>query len=297
MNKNRSKPDFIIIGAAKCATTTLHNQLGVQSGFFMSDPKEPNFFSNDDNYKNGFQTYLALFNGATLSDLCGESSTHYTNLPTYPQTVNRIKTHVPDAKFIYVMRHPIERLVSDYVHEWSERKVNNDINEAVRTFPPLIQYSLYSLQIRPYLETFGSEQILALFSENLRHHPQRELERICQFLGYSGQPTWCEDLNQLHISSKRLRNSVWRDTLVNQPVLRYLRQTFVPKGLRTWVRGFWQMKKRPQLREETVMYLEEIFDRDLAFLGQWLGINLTCRIFKSAVGNAPDRFIHWQTTQ
>ncbi len=51
------------------------------------------------------------------NDLCGESSTHYTKLPDYPETVSRMKALLPSVKLIYVMRHPIERLISHYVHQ------------------------------------------------------------------------------------------------------------------------------------------------------------------------------------
>ena len=56
-------PDFIIIGAMKCATSTLHDQLSMHNSFFMTTPKEPNFFSNDEIYANGFHWYESLFEG------------------------------------------------------------------------------------------------------------------------------------------------------------------------------------------------------------------------------------------
>ncbi|NET50413.1 MAG: sulfotransferase, partial [Merismopedia sp. SIO2A8] len=105
------KPNFIIIGAMKCATSTLHEQLALQPNIFMSELKEPNFFSNDEEYDKGLESYWPHFTGATPTDLCGESSTHYTKLPTYPLTIERLQRSVPEAKFIYVMRHPINRLV------------------------------------------------------------------------------------------------------------------------------------------------------------------------------------------
>ncbi|NJL45716.1 MAG: sulfotransferase, partial [Leptolyngbyaceae cyanobacterium SM2_3_12] len=165
------------------------------------------FFSNDEHYNRGLEHYYSLFAAATPVDLCGESSTHYSKLPTYPATVARIKQHLPDVKLIYIMRHPIERLVSQYIHEWSQLKVSEDINQAILTFTPLIQYSQYSVQLQPYLETFGREKILPLFAENLRHYPQRELERVCRFIGYNRTPTWQASAGQEHVSTERLRDS------------------------------------------------------------------------------------------
>jgi hypothetical protein len=288
------KPDFIIIGAMKCATTTLHEQLAQQPGFIMSEPKEPNFFSDDDQYARGMNYYYSLFDAAGDADLCGESSTHYTKLPTYPHTIERLKKHVPEAKFIYVMRHPIDRLISQYIHEWSQRTVTGDINHAVKSFAPLIQYSQYSMQIRPYLESFGAERVLPVFSENLRRHPQRELERVCRFIGYARQPSWFDGLGEQHKSIERLQDSAWRDAVVHQPTLAFFRRTFVPKAIRTWVRGFWQMKDRPSLSQDCLKYLTNLFNEDLAVLGTWLDVELSCGNFKEAVDIGPEGFVNWQ---
>jgi hypothetical protein len=291
-------PDFMIIGAMKCATSTLHVQLALQPGFVMSEPKEPNFFSNDEIYAQGLDWYNSLFAAAAPGDLCGESSTHYTKLPTYPATLGRIKQHAPQAKFIYVMRHPIDRLVSQYIHEWSQRTTTaTDVNEAVTALPILVQYSQYSMQLRPFLEAFGAENVLPIFAENLRHHPQRELERVCRFVGYDGTPMWQDSTGEQHLSSERLIASPWRDALVDQPVLSFLRRMLFPKAVRTWVRGFWQMKERPQLTPERVEHLEQIFNQDLAVLGDWLGIELTCENFKTVVDAGPDRFVNWSQPQ
>ena len=286
-----NRPDFIIIGAMKCATTTLHEQLAAQSGIFMSEPKEPNFFSDDSQYQQGINGYWALFDSASAADLCGESSTHYAKLPTYPNTIERIQKHLPDVKVIYIMRHPIDRLVSQYIHEWTQKNVSVEINRALTKHPELIQYSQYSMQLKPYLETFGPERVLPVFMEKLRNRPQPELERVCRFIGYTAVPTWQDQLNQQHVSSDRMRQNVWRDLLVDIPILRAIRRQFVPKAVRTWVRSWWQMKKRPEIEPAQMAHLQVIFDQDLAVLGSWLGMELSCRNFKSAVLAGPET---WQ---
>ncbi len=83
-------PDFIIIGAMKCGTSTLYEQLAAQPGVFMCTPKEPNFFSDDRIYANGLDWYRGLFAPAPAGALCGEASTHYTKLPTHPATLERL---------------------------------------------------------------------------------------------------------------------------------------------------------------------------------------------------------------
>jgi hypothetical protein len=84
-----SRPDFLIIGAMKSGTSTLAAQLSEQAGIFMTTPKEPNFFSDDDVYAQGLPWYAALFDAAEPGDIKGEASTHYTKRPTYPETLAR----------------------------------------------------------------------------------------------------------------------------------------------------------------------------------------------------------------
>ena len=275
-------PDFIIIGGMKCATSTLHEQLALQPGIFMTSLKEPNFFSNDEEFAKGMDYYQSLFAGAQPNDLCGESSTHYTKLPTYPDTVKRLAEAFPNAKFIYVMRHPIDRLVSQYIHEWTQRVVDTDINTAIDQFPEMIEYSLYSKQLQPYFEQFGRERVLPVFFERMLSSPQAELERVCHFIGYQGTPIW-QELDPQNVSSDRIRISGWRDFLVEAPGLKQLRRWLIPKSLRTWIRSLWSMKKHPELSNERLAYLKKIFDQDLQVLGSWLGIPLDCTTFKTTV--------------
>src|SRR5262249_44070903 len=176
-NKAMSRsPDFIVMGAMKCATSTLHEQLAIQPGFFMSRPKEPNFFSNDEIYSRGLDWYYSLFAGATASDLCGESSTHYTKLPTYPKTVERLWAALPEVKLIYVMRHPVDRLISQYLHECTQKTIRVPIDAALDRHPELIAYSRYSMQLEPFLTAYGPKNILPVFFERLVSHPEEELE-------------------------------------------------------------------------------------------------------------------------
>jgi len=276
-------PNFLIVGAMKCATSTLHEQLALQPGFLMSELKEPNFFSNDEQYAKGMSWYLSNFDSSDDYILCGESSTHYTKMPTYPQTIARIQQHLPDTKFIYVMRHPIKRLISQYIHEWSMGFISVDINQAISQYPELIDYSRYTMQLQPYFEQFGRDRVLPVFFERMLSHQQAELERICSFLDYPQQPTW-QELDAQNVSSDRMKHNPLRDLIVELPILRELRQNLIPKSWRTWVRKQWTMQQKPELSPENLLLLEKIFNEDLAVLGSWLGIDeLNCDNFIASV--------------
>lgn len=280
-------PDFIIIGAMKCATSTLHEQLARQPGVFMSTPKEPRFFSDDHIYERGMDWYAGLFAGAPDGAVCGESSTHYTKLPAHPHSVDRIARHLPNAQFIYIMRHPIDRLVSQYVHEWSMRNVSGPIDQAVDAFPPLVEYGRYAMQMRPYLERFGLERVLPVVFERLTANPQRELERVASFIGVTWPVTWDESLGRRNAGLERMRRSPLRDAILDLPGLKQARRLLLPESLRSRLKQRWMMREKPRLSTDVWTRLERLYDEDLRQLGQWLGRPLTCATWKEAVLGEP----------
>lgn len=284
------KPDFMIIGAMKCATSSLHDQLAAQAGMVMSMPKEPNFFSDEENWGRGLSWYWSLFARAHDGDLCGESSTHYTKLPRHPKVVERIAEHVPDAKFVYVMRNPLDRAVSHYMHEWTQKVLRMPLGKALDEHPALIQFGQYAMQLEPYFETFGKQRVLPVFFDRLRTHPQEELERVCTFIGYEGEPQWKQDMGAKNVSGDRMRKSKLRDLLVYAPGLSQLRQR-LPQGVRDRVKTLWTMKNRPELSQGQERRLEAVLNPDLAKLGACLGVpELTCANFTAITR---DRVLDW----
>ncbi len=273
----RREPDFIIIGAMKCATSTLSAQLEAQPGIFCTTPKEPNFFSDDEIHARGLEWYFNLFSGAKPHDLCGEASTHYTKLPTHPRALERMRAVLPHPKLIYVMRHPVDRLISHFMHEWREGRMDGDINDVVQKHEELIAYGRYAMQLEPYLQAYGPGNLLPVFTCRLRHAPQQELERVCRFIGYTGNPRWSNDTGDQNTATEQMRKSPLRDAIVYAPGINFIRKRLVPKETREWVKQFWRMRKRPQLTDETRARLEKVFDEDLERLANWLGISaLTC---------------------
>ena len=272
-------PDFIVIGAMKSATTTLFSQLARQSGIFMSSLKEPNFFSDDDQYARGIEWYASLFAAAPPSSLAGEASTHYTKRPDYPLVIARMRQHLQRPRFIYVMRHPIDRLISQYIHQWSERQITSDLPQALRQHPELINYSRYHYQLEPYFEAFGQDSVLPVFHEDMVENGQRELQRVFEFLGHAGHPMWAQEMARQNVSSERIRRFPGYDLIMNSPLGTKLRRTLVPKNLRTMLKGRLVMPDRPELSEALKNELEGIFDEDLRKLSAWSGRSISCRKF------------------
>jgi len=284
-------PDFVIIGAMKCATSTLHYQLAAQPGVFMCEPKEPNFFSDSARCPSDLAWYRSLFADAPADAVCGESSTRYTKLPDHPGVAPRLAEHLPDARLIYVMRHPIDRLVSHYIHAWTERLVDTPIDDAVDRHPELVDYGRYAMQLRPYVEAFGRHRILPVFHERLRDFPEEELRRVAAFIGCRGDVAWDASLSRVNVSTQRLRRSRWRDALLLAPGLKQARQRLIPRAAREWAKRFWRIGDRPELSPAVRARLEGVFDQDLATLGDWLGVTLTCTGFEQVVAS---RALAWK---
>ena len=258
-----SHPDFIIIGAMKCGTTTLQAQLAAQPGVFMTDPKEPNYFSDDDVYAQGADWYQGLFAGAAPGDMTGEASTHYTKQPTYPDTLARMQAELPTLpKLIYVIRNPLERAVSHYIHEWTEARMGADPVAEFARHPEMADYGCYGMQIAPFLEVFGKNRVYLTSLEQIKQDPDAEFARITAFLGLPDGLNWQHAQKAQNVSAERARRIPLQGLLIDNPVARTLRQRLVPKSLRQKLRQSLTMQDRPALPEDLKAELAARFLED-----------------------------------
>ncbi len=165
-------PNFIVIGAAKCATTTLCHLLGQHPEVFMCDPKEPWFFSHY-YHDQGMARYEQYFQNATGKRAVGEGSTTYTKLPLFPRTAQRIAQHLPSAKLLYVVRHPLRQIESNWLQmrKCSEMGVGHDFARSVREMPVLVGTAHYLRQLRAYREFFPPQQIRVMLYEDFQRDP------------------------------------------------------------------------------------------------------------------------------
>lgn len=260
------QPDFILIGAMKCGTSTLAKQLAEQAGVFMTTPKEPNFFSDDAVFGQGADWYAALFDEACPVDLKGEASTHYTKLPTYPETVTRMVAALPSLKLVYMIRNPMERAVSHYIHEWTEGRQGEDANAAFASCPEIVEYGRYGMQVMPFVEAYGKEAIFLTSLEQIKADPDGEFVAICDHLGVSTGAHWKHDLPQQNVSAERMRKLPFQNILVDNPIAAVLRRTLVPKAVRTWIRESRAPKARPEIPETLQRDMRAVFLEDRAVL-------------------------------
>ncbi|MEO1196944.1 MAG: sulfotransferase domain-containing protein [Pseudomonadota bacterium] len=260
-------PDYIVLGAMKCGTTTLAAQLGAQDGIFMTDPKEPNYFSDDAVYAKGPDWYRALFHAAAPGDLKGEASTHYTKRPELPDTVARMTSAVAQVRLVYMIRNPMARLVSHYIHEWSQGVLSRPLEVELEAHSPLVDYGRYGWQITPFVEAYGRDAILLTSLERWKQDGQAELARVAAHIGFQGEVALASD-DAENVSAARPRKLPMHGLLVDNPVSDALRRTLVPKAVRTWVREARQMKGRPVIPEGRKAGLEARFAEDREILAR-----------------------------
>lgn len=262
-------PDYIILGAMKCGTSTLAAQLGAQSGIFMTDPKEPNYFSDDAVFEKGADWYANLFGAAAPGDIKGEASTHYTKRPELPEAVTRMKAVLPEARFVYMIRNPISRLISHYIHEWTQSVLSAPLEVEITRHTPLVDYGLYGWQIAPYVEAYGADSILLTSLERMKADPAAELARVAAHIGYDRETVWVAEKAAANTSADRTRKLPMHDILVDNPVATTLRRNLVPKAVRRWVRASRKYKGRPELPADQIETLQARFLEDRALLAQF----------------------------
>jgi hypothetical protein len=174
--------NLIIIGGLKCGTTSIHHYLGLHPEIQMSRPKELNFFVEELNWDLGLDWYRGRFD--SRFPVRGESSPHYTNLPRYGGVAERIREHCPDAKLIYMVRDPIDRILSHWRHATGAGYETGAMEERLaQPDSAYVHRSLYWMQLQPYLKLFPREQIAVLTQEELQSGREQTMRRAFEFAG------------------------------------------------------------------------------------------------------------------
>ena len=162
-------PNFIVVGSEKAGTTTLASILDMHSDVFMCKPKEPRFFSNH-NWNKGVDWYKDLFKGSKGYKAIGEASTAYTWAPESSKTPKRIHETLGDIKYVYILRNPVERVISHYRHalycNWVPR--NTSMEDTLSKIPAIKECSKYFYQIEQYLPYTKREQWHIIVLEELK---------------------------------------------------------------------------------------------------------------------------------
>ena len=106
----------------------------------------------------------------------------YTFLPEWRETHSRLYAYNPHLKLIYIVRHPVERVISHYMHRRVRGQVKVSPENAILNDPSYINRSRYGVQLKPYLELFPRKSVLVLIFEEYVSDPSATLREMADFL-------------------------------------------------------------------------------------------------------------------
>src|SRR5690606_31977764 len=197
-------PNFLIVGAAKCGTSSFASYLSQHPEVFMTNPKEPRFITSqftsfpiegpkanelESWYAKTYEDYIKLFQNVKKEKAIGEASVD--NLFFYKQAIPLIKQYFGEPKIIILLRDPVKRAFSAYSHLVRDERESLSFEEALekqderrnKNWEFLYSYidgSRYYEQVKAYLDNF--QDVLIIKTEDLHKNPHEVFKTTFSFL-------------------------------------------------------------------------------------------------------------------
>lgn len=280
MNTSSKLPDFLIIGAMKCGTTSLHDYLGKHPEIYTTTPKELHYFSDPNFQDRSFEWYKNHF--FSTKNISGASPQNYTkrHLTSCEQVAKRLHTHIPNVKLIYLVRDPIARIISHY-NEAQEGgyapKVGLNDFLADYSNNHYVHTSMYYYQISAFLEFFPLSQILIVDGDELRYNRLPTLNKIFKFLGVNAldnDKLFDYETNTSSFKRRQTRIGKWIFSSHSSHV-----RALLPQGVKNYFRNSGVVKNlaysdlitdeiSPSLRDELKSFLQPDVDALRALTGE-----------------------------
>ncbi len=264
----KTYPDFFIVGAPRCGTTSLHEYLNQIPDVFMCT-KECGFFST---YSNGrvesYDEYYNLFSTAESNQLIGESTAIYLRDPETPKKIYQAN---PNAKIIFMLRDPIERAFSHYLmyvkngyenlpfSKKLEKYIENKANDNFHNY--IIMPSYYFNSINEYIRIFGKDNVKIIIYEEFAKKTKKIVTEILDFLNLDVElPT---NLSKKYNDfSHPLGKS--QNFIISNKLSKTLGKKFLPKSTRVSIKNLLSDKKsKPELTQNDISKLSNLFNVDV----------------------------------
>jgi hypothetical protein len=311
-------PNFLIIGAMKCGTTSLYYYLKQHPEIYMSPIKAPDFFAWEGWQLNfngpegreaierrikltsvtNIEDYRKLFRGVSNESAIGEASPCYIYSSEAP---SRIKHYIPEAKLIAVLRNPADRAYSAYLQLVRlVREPLEDFASALRAEQERIHndwewiwhyksMGFYYSQLKRYYEIFDPEQIKVYLYEDLQDDPVGVVQDISRYLGVDDRftPDTSFKYHQSGIPKNRVLHKLV--TTPNRP--KTILKSLLPQepSRRLWERALHlNLVKPPPLGQEIREELIEVYRQDTQKLASLIQRDLSGWLEpQSANGSGP----------
>lgn len=281
------KPNFIIAGFPKCGTTSLHHYLSEHPQIFMPSQKELHFFTYEilSKLKNGpkdgavkktqiqdSKKYLDFYRNVKNEIAVGDASPSYIN---YPNQFLKIKEYLEDPKFIIVLRDPINRAYSNYLHLKREQRETLTFKEAVNRENKRIKdkysdfwyykfNSTYYDKILKAKETF--KEVLIITSEELNENHEATMKKVYKFLDVDCNFITKRKSNRFNKGGYYKKNLftkiIFQPSKFKNLIKKFIKPTPSLKILLARVASIFRAKTE-EIDEETVLYLTKHFKQDV----------------------------------
>jgi Sulfotransferase domain len=246
-------PDLFVIGAMKGGTSTLFRNVLVNPAICRTRFKEVNFFLDEQSLAELEKKYRPQFAQPELvkCDVSPKYSQHH----NHPDVASRIYAANPRARIIYIVRDPVERIVSHLHHNLLRDRFNaSNAEKEVRANPDYVMVSKYFYQLSHYLKVFPREQVLVVALEELITNPDVFCQRLGRFL----------DIPSIEYKNKRFNVSERRYQI---RFYDFVHNRIKARRLIKLYHYFWLamniQPKKPVLSSETIAYLRKELASDV----------------------------------
>lgn len=203
----KNKPNFLIVGAAKCGTTSLVNYLKEHKDIYIPDVKEPRFFikdiilsvSDEDPIKKNILLKKSVLNEKDYFQLYdvqqkmrGDASVHY--LYHHKEVIPKIKKYIGDVPIIIMLRNPVNRAISNinYLKNVHNNSILDEIelenyrkSKNYNSFWYYKEQGFYFNQVKAYIENFSRVKVLIF--EEFKNDTNKVVNEVFDFLEVDGK--------------------------------------------------------------------------------------------------------------
>lgn len=270
-------PNFLIVGAAKSGTSSLWHYLRAHPDVFVPSQKEIYFFDRDHLFRRGADWYASLFAEAGAKKAIGEATPTYMSSPAAPE---RMASIVPHARLVAILRNPIDRAYSHYLHARLYGMERATFPEAVareRRAPDgsewlfYLPLSRYLPQLERLVKHFPREQLLVLILDDLERDPVQVFKTLCGHLGID-ETTIPGNVGEVTNTYRELRLKPLADLIFGSRVWKRIPKKIQPPIARMFIR---EGREHEPMDPSTRAELADYFAADNAALADWLGRDLS----------------------
>lgn len=264
-------PGLLVIGAMKASTTAFAELLSRHPRVWFSPEKEPHYFTAKDyGEPEALDRYADLFAGAPRGAVLAEASTGYSKLPDLGPTPQRIRETLGSPKLIYLVRDPVERIVSNYHHSHlaGHYPPGETLGWVIDADPIVVTASRYVQQIEAYEAEFGADSLLVLTTDELHADPRSAMRRVERHLELPPHD-WPERMPSRN-SRGDLGASLAAERIVPGSALGVLRR-LLPAWLKSRLKQSIRSTPPPAPSEEELLRAQSLIEDDLVRLVERLG--------------------------